>query len=154
MIAKVLSRLLNEQESPLAIPYKLRVFEFFKENPRPTDAEFHQWAEESGIDVEKAEEAAYIMAGKLAELMSKGESGEKGVGINDVDREQLYMGIEVEKEHTPCSVIAAKIALDHLAEIPDYYTRLDKMEREAGVSHHEACAADAGDVHQPGRMPG
>ena len=133
MIAKVLSRLLNEQESPLAIPYRLRVFEFFKENPRPTDKEFHDWAESSGIDVDKAEEAAYIMAGKLAELMTTGESGKKGIGIKDVDREQLYMGIEVETEHTPCKPIATKIALDHLAEIPDYYTRLDKMEKEAGV---------------------
>jgi hypothetical protein len=27
--------------------------------------------------------------------------------------------------------IAKEIAMDHLAEFPDYYTRLDKMEKEA-----------------------
>jgi len=50
-----------------------------------------------------------------------------------VDSKQLQMGIKVEMEHTTDKAIAKKIALDHLHEIPDYYTRLLKMEREAGV---------------------
>jgi len=50
-----------------------------------------------------------------------------------VDIRQLEMGIKVEMEHTTDKKIAEKIALDHLREIPDYYTRLLKMEREAGV---------------------
>lgn len=41
------------------------------------------------------------------------------------------MGIEVEKEHTDDEEIAKRIALDHLKEFPDYYTRLKKMEDEA-----------------------
>lgn len=49
------------------------------------------------------------------------------------DPEQLKMGIEVEMEHTTHKSIAERIAKDHLAEIPDYYTRLKKMEEEAGV---------------------
>lgn len=48
-----------------------------------------------------------------------------------VDSEQLKMGIEVEYEHTNDPRIAERIALDHLAEFPDYYTRLAKMEEEA-----------------------
>jgi hypothetical protein len=41
------------------------------------------------------------------------------------------MGIEVELEHTNDRDIAREIALDHLFELPDYYTRLKNMEKEA-----------------------
>ena len=44
---------------------------------------------------------------------------------------QLDMGIKVEYEHTDDKDKSREIALDHLYEIPDYYTRLDKMEKEA-----------------------
>jgi Protein of unknown function (DUF5661) len=38
------------------------------------------------------------------------------------------MGIKVEGEHTSNKEIARHIALAHLKELPDYYTRLKKME--------------------------
>ena len=41
---------------------------------------------------------------------------------------QLQMGIEVEYEHTKNKDAATEIALDHILELPDYYTRLAKME--------------------------
>jgi hypothetical protein len=41
------------------------------------------------------------------------------------------MGIEIEKEHTTDEALAKEIAMDHLKEIPDYYTRLKKMEDKA-----------------------
>jgi len=44
---------------------------------------------------------------------------------------QLKMGIEVEKEHTDDPEIAKAISKAHLSELPDYYTRLAKMESEA-----------------------
>lgn len=43
--------------------------------------------------------------------------------------DQLRIGIDVEKEHTLDVELAREIALDHLAELPDYYDRLDKMEK-------------------------
>jgi len=43
---------------------------------------------------------------------------------------QLKMGIEVEKEHTNDPEVAKQIAKAHLVELPDYYTRLAKMEKE------------------------
>lgn len=43
---------------------------------------------------------------------------------------QLEQGINVELEHTHDKAMAREIALDHLAELPDYYTRLDKMEND------------------------
>jgi len=57
-----------------------------------------------------------------------------GITENDVNPEELKMGIEVEFEHTPSRQIARKIALDHLAEIPDYYTRLARMEKEGKLN--------------------
>ena len=44
--------------------------------------------------------------------------------------QQLEQGISVEIEHTRSKVLAREIALDHLSELPDYYTRLRKMEQE------------------------
>jgi len=49
------------------------------------------------------------------------------------DSNQLKMGIEIEKEHTEDEVIAKSVTKDHLDEIPDYYTRLKKMEKDAGI---------------------
>lgn len=41
---------------------------------------------------------------------------------------QLAMGIAVEKEHTTDPALAREIALDHLKEDPEYYSKLNKME--------------------------
>ena len=59
------------------------------------------------------------------------------------DLEQFRMGLDVELEHglrSPKtdvsgddSVITGKIALTHLTEYPDYYTRLAVLEREAAA---------------------
>ncbi len=72
------------------------------------------------------------------------ETGERiGVdwGTSPFDVEQFRMGMEVELEHgtrdpqtnvTGDDVLTTgKIALAHLREFPDYYTRLAKMETEA-----------------------
>ena len=44
--------------------------------------------------------------------------------------DQLKKGTEIEKEHSTDEEIAKEIALDHLKELPDYYDRLEKMEKE------------------------
>lgn len=44
---------------------------------------------------------------------------------------QLKAGIQIEREHTKTVSAAKEIALDHLWEIPDYYSRLKKMEASA-----------------------
>ena len=54
------------------------------------------------------------------------------------DPEQLKMGTKVEMEHTNNPKIAERIAKDHLAELPDYYTRLEKMEREGKEAHEKS----------------
>jgi uncharacterized protein DUF5661 len=64
-----------------------------------------------------------------------------GVDWSRFDVEQFRMGLDVELEHgrqNPSTdvtgddpILTGKIALAHLNEISDYYTRLKKMEREA-----------------------
>ena len=43
-------------------------------------------------------------------------------------KNQLLHGIKVELEHTSHPEVALEISLVHLAELPDYYERLEKME--------------------------
>jgi hypothetical protein len=70
------------------------------------------------------------------------KTGEQiGIKWDKFDVEQLRMGMDVELEHgrrdTATNVTdddiltTGKIALAHLNEFPDYYTRLEKMEAEA-----------------------
>lgn len=42
--------------------------------------------------------------------------------------DQIEMGSKVEKEHTTDPNAAEEIARDHLWELPDYYTKLKKVE--------------------------
>ena len=44
----------------------------------------------------------------------------------EIDPTQLKTGIEIEQEHTSDLNLAEKIARDHLAEDPEYYTKLKK----------------------------
>lgn len=44
------------------------------------------------------------------------------------DAEQLKMGIKVEQEHTSNVELAERIAKHHLAEDPEYYSKLKKVE--------------------------
>jgi len=50
-------------------------------------------------------------------------------------QKQLDMGEPIEHEHTKDHTLAMDIALQHLNEIPDYYTRLKKMESSAKKEH-------------------
>lgn len=70
--------------------------------------------------------------------------GEKlGIDWSKFDVEQFRMGMDVELEHGlhdpetnvtgDDPLVTGKIALAHLKEFPDYYTRLEKMEKEADL---------------------
>lgn len=52
------------------------------------------------------------------------------VSDDQFDAEQLKIGIKIEHEHIDNDHIAQLIAKDHLAELPDYYSRLEKMEKD------------------------
>ena len=68
--------------------------------------------------------------------------GEKlGIKWDKFDVDQFRQGMDVELEHGTCDkntnityddpILTGKIALAHLNEFPDYYDRLEKMEKEA-----------------------
>lgn len=72
--------------------------------------------------------------------------GEKlGIDWSKFDVEQFRMGMDVELEHgleNPVTnvtnddpLLTGKIALAHLNEFPDYYTRLKKMEQEGEAAY-------------------
>jgi hypothetical protein len=63
-----------------------------------------------------------------------------GKDITKYDLKQILMGIKIEQEHTSNKMIALEIAMDHLGEIPDYYTRLIEMEEEAEDEMEEVNA--------------
>lgn len=73
------------------------------------------------------------MAKEVGELL--------GIDWSKWDVEQFRMGMDVELEHGTVDphtnitnddpIMTGKIALAHLNEFADYYTRLDKMESEA-----------------------
>jgi hypothetical protein len=52
-------------------------------------------------------------------------------------QKQLDIGEPIEHEHTKDHELAKEIALQHLDEIPDYYTRLKKMEASAKKEHQK-----------------
>ncbi|MCE5329068.1 hypothetical protein LLG07_01860 [bacterium] len=67
--------------------------------------------------------------------------GKLAIDWSKWDVEQFRRGMDVELEHGKVDphtnvtnddpLTTGKIALAHLNEFPDYYTRLDKMEKEA-----------------------
>jgi hypothetical protein len=53
-----------------------------------------------------------------------------GKAITNYDLKELLEGIKWEREHTSDSLLALEMAMDHLERIPDYYTRLCRMEQQ------------------------
>lgn len=68
-----------------------------------------------------------------------------GINWSKYDVEQFRAGLDVELEHGTINantnvtnddpLMTGKIALAHLNEFSDYYTRLEKMEKEAEAFH-------------------
>jgi hypothetical protein len=84
----------------------------------------------------------------LDEARKLGEAIGIDWGAEKVDAEQFRMGLAVELEHGSTDPatdvthddleITGKIALAHLTEIRDYYTRLAKMEAEGEAAQGDA----------------
>jgi len=115
-----------------------KIIDFLKKNPNPDDEKVHDFAEKLGMEPDDLEAEFYKLATKHVKMHEqtfvqtlKRQGISKNKPDSDFDPTELKMGIEVEKEHVPNLEIAKEIAKDHLAEIPDYYTRLKKMEKQA-----------------------
>lgn len=112
------------------------VYEFLRNNARPSDEKVHDWADYNDYDKEKVEEMIYRIAAKNASELIPGGKAE-GKPATDYPSGQIQKGIQVEKEHTPNPAMAKEISKDHLEEFPNYYTELgkmeDKMKKSAGA---------------------
>ena len=54
-----------------------------------------------------------------------------GKPITNYDLQQLLLGIKWERAHTnKDNLLALELAMDHLELIADYYTRIERLERE------------------------
>lgn len=72
---------------------------------------------------------------------AKGIGDQLGIDWNEIPLEEFRQGLSVELEHgahdpqtdvtNDDPLMTGKIALAHLKEFPDYYTRLGRMEAEA-----------------------
>ena len=81
------------------------------------------------------------MANKFTAEEAKNIGEQLGIDWSKFDVEQFRRGMDVELEHglvdshtnvtNDDPLMTGKIALAHLNEFPDYYTRLDVMEKEA-----------------------
>ncbi len=115
------------QEEKGAEEVQKKIMTFLADNPSPPDEEIHTFAEKEGIDTHQFEAYIYDILGSF---VGAGRAKEEGFSEEDADPKELKMGIKVEMEHTTNPLIAERIALDHLSELGDYYTRLAKMEAE------------------------
>jgi hypothetical protein len=78
---------------------------------------------------------------KFTEQEAKQLGEQAGIDFTRVDLKQFHLGLSVELEHgshdaetnvtNDDPIMTAKIAWAHLKEIPDYYSRLEKMEAGA-----------------------
>lgn len=81
------------------------------------------------------------MSLKLKKVLLEGIEDELPGGVadkkspSDFDKKQLMKGIHVEMEHTDDISVAMEIAMDHLAEDPEYYEKLELI-------HHEEKEGD------------
>jgi hypothetical protein len=81
------------------------------------------------------------MRQSFSEEEAKKVGEDLGIEWDQFDVDQFRRGMNVELEHGTVDpstnvtnddpVMTGKIALAHLNEIPDYYDRLEKMEKEA-----------------------
>jgi len=71
-----------------------------------------------------------IKGGKADKLSIEDIAKKHDVSVESI-KGQIDMGKKIEMEHVDDIKLAEEISMDHLEEIPDYYTRLKKMEKEA-----------------------
>jgi len=118
----------GESESKGETPTEEQVIKFLQKHPSPKDKVFHEWAEENGFNVHKAEAIAYKI---ISDLVSKGRSkGQHPPGIATAD---VAKGVKIEEEHTSNKTIQRKITDDHNTELKHYYDPkkgLPKMEKD------------------------
>jgi len=129
----------NDDEGRVALQKRVR--EEFGD-PFPKDMQEHTfWGKITNYiteDVDDEEDSSSIDIDDVTDNDTMyGLSDKENVTKKDVNPDELRMGLKIEMEHTEDPNQALEIALDHLAEIPDYYTRLTAMEADAEGSEED-----------------
>ncbi len=96
-----------------------RILDTLKKNPisKPIDKTFKSAANKNKIKIESEE----IEGGKAKGMSLKDLAKKHKVDIKNIEKE-IKVGTKIEMEHTESKKIAKEIAMDHIAEFPDYYT--------------------------------
>ena len=103
---------------------------------------FENWLSKYSSVVSENEENGddEVPAMDVNDVDNDGDKLEGGIGdegdMMQYDPQEILKGIEVEMEHTKDPKIALEIAMDHLEELPDYYTRLKRMEDQGEKDLH------------------
>ena len=79
---------------------------------------------------ESVEKNNSIKGGKADKFSIKDIAKKFNVSVEKIEA-QIKKGVEIEKEHTSDKEKATEIAMDHVSEFPDYYDRIEKMEKDA-----------------------
>ncbi len=102
---------------------KLAIMQLFSTDKKVTEMDVKSLAKKLNVDHERLEDTIF---GLLSSLLYK-----RHKKVFKVDPHELKLGLQQEKEHTSDVNIAKKIVMDHLAEIPNYYSLLASMEKSA-----------------------
>jgi hypothetical protein len=71
-----------------------------------------------------------IKGGKSDNMSLQDIADKFNVSVDKIQA-QIKKGVGIESEHTDDKEKAKEIAMDHITEFPDYYDRLEKMEKDA-----------------------
>ena len=71
-----------------------------------------------------------IKGGKADKMTAKDIADKFKLPVSKINA-QITKGVKIEIEHTDNKQRATEIAMDHISEFPDYYDRLEKMEKAA-----------------------
>lgn len=66
-----------------------------------------------------------VMKARVRDVLHGGNGD--GRSLSDFDHEEVRMGMDEEREHTPDEQIRSEIVRDHLVEDPRYYSKLKKL---------------------------
>lgn len=114
-------------EVPLSKAEQLdEILLFFRENPSAGRKDLLALNKALGVSEEEVENLEFELCKALCSRIGKNVNH----GDEKVDEAELEKGVQHEMEHTNDQYIARLIALDHLYEIPDYYTQLAKFDKD------------------------
>jgi hypothetical protein len=113
------------QKSQRAELNRWKAGEYLKLNPSPSEEKERDFAREIGVSHDTLK--ALFAEVQKGEQMQGGRAD--GKTPDDFPPEALAQGTHHELEHTADRALAMEIAMDHLAEDPDYYTKLKQIEK-------------------------